>query len=105
MSSTDPAIRVSRADRDKAIDQLQVAYADGRIDDAELADRTRQALQARTHGDLGVLLADLPRPGVVTPTAPAPRRSLAGGCIDCCVGFVVGICRAVQRLANRSSSR
>ncbi|HEY2575440.1 MAG TPA: DUF1707 domain-containing protein [Streptosporangiaceae bacterium] len=98
---------MSRTDRDNAVDRLQTAYADARLDDAELADRTRQALQARTRGDLDAVLADLPGQGmgVVATAEPEPHRGVIGGCIGCCVGMVTGICRAIQRLAGGGPSR
>ena len=40
--------------------QVQQAFAEGRLDDAEFDERMRAALTARTHADLDVLLADLP---------------------------------------------
>ncbi len=39
---------------------MQEAFAEGRLDDTEFDERMRAALVARTHGDLDVLLADLP---------------------------------------------
>jgi Domain of unknown function (DUF1707) len=42
------------------LQRIQQAFAEGRLDDAEFDERMRAALTARTHGDLDVLLRDLP---------------------------------------------
>ena len=55
-----PSIRASDRERDAATQQLQAAFAEGRIDDAEFDERMRTALTARTRGDLDTLLSDLP---------------------------------------------
>jgi hypothetical protein len=60
-------LRVSDADRDAAIGELGEHFQAGRLDSAELEDRTGRALRARIGGDLDELLADLPR----RPQAPA----------------------------------
>ena len=60
-------LRVSDADRDAAISQLGEHFQAGRLDPAELEDRTGRALRARIGSDLDELLADLPR----RPQAPA----------------------------------
>jgi hypothetical protein len=63
-------LRVSDADRDSVTDVLHAAYAEGRIDLDEHAERTAAALQARTFDDLTVLTSDL------VPAAPRPALSL-----------------------------
>ncbi len=55
-----PAIRASDRERDAATQQLQAAFAEGRLDDTEFDGRMRTALTARTRGDLAALLTDLP---------------------------------------------
>ena len=60
-------LRVSDADRDAAISDLGEHFQAGRLDHAELDDRTGRALRARIGSDLDELLADLPR----RPQAPA----------------------------------
>ncbi|MFD7630897.1 DUF1707 domain-containing protein [Streptomyces sp. NPDC059851] len=57
-----PAVRVSDADRDRALGILAGALAEGRLDVQEHASRAQAALRARTADDLGVLTADLPAP-------------------------------------------
>ena len=54
-------LRVSDADRDRAIAELSEHYQAGRLTTEELEDRTGRALQARTTADLAALFTDLPR--------------------------------------------
>ncbi len=56
------------------VQQVQQAFAEGRLDDTEFDERMRAALTARTHADLDVLLADLP----AETTAPGPAPATAG---------------------------
>ena len=55
------SLRVSDADRDRAIAELSEHYQVGRLTTEELEDRTGRALQARTAADLAALFTDLPR--------------------------------------------
>jgi Domain of unknown function (DUF1707) len=68
-------IRASDAERDAAAERLQVAFAEGRLADAEFDQRMRSALTARTRADLDALLADLPTP---SPRAGAQLAPVAG---------------------------
>lgn len=61
-----PALRASDADRDRAIDLLRTAVADGRLDPAEFDERLDAALTARTLDALVPLTADL---GAAAPAA------------------------------------
>jgi Domain of unknown function (DUF1707) len=75
------SMRVSDADRDRAIAELSEHYQAGRITTEEFEDRSGRALQARTTADLADLFTDLPRrqaptTGAATSTAPAsPARA------------------------------
>lgn len=53
-------LRASDADRDRVVTRLQDALADGLINLDEFHDRSRQALEARTRGELVPVTADLP---------------------------------------------
>ncbi|HXZ65756.1 MAG TPA: DUF1707 domain-containing protein [Streptosporangiaceae bacterium] len=64
-------LRVGDRDRDAVVQQLQQAFAEGRLDDAEFDHRTRAALTARLDGELTALTRDLPQ----LPTSPAPLTS------------------------------
>ena len=70
--TTQSRLRVSDADRDAVVTELGQHFQAGRLDAAELADRTGTALRARVRGDLDPLLADLPRPTPVPSAALSP---------------------------------
>ena len=55
------SLRVSDADRDRAIAELSEHYQAGRLTTEEFEDRTGRALAARTSADLAALFTDLPR--------------------------------------------
>ena len=67
-------MRASDADRDAVVSDLSGHFQAGRLTAGELDERTGRALAARTWGELGELLADLPaaRPA---PRAPAGRAA------------------------------
>jgi hypothetical protein len=77
-----PAIRASDGERDEAVQRLQTAFAEGRLDDGEFDERMRTALAARTRADLETLFADLPAASAArapatapaSPAGPAPGR-------------------------------
>jgi DUF1707 SHOCT-like domain len=54
-----PVLRASDADRDRVIELLRAAVADGRLDQAEFDERVDAALAARTIDALAPLTADL----------------------------------------------
>lgn len=88
------AMRASSADRERAVDVLKAAFAEGRLDRDEYADRVGLVYSSRTYADLAGLTADLPVgplgtmpsmpvqfvPGTafvpVAPVAPVRRRPL-----------------------------
>ncbi|MEU8380224.1 DUF1707 domain-containing protein [Streptosporangium sp. NPDC048865] len=53
-------VRASDDDREAATRRLRLAVEEGRLDLQEFDDRVGRALSATTHGELAVLLADLP---------------------------------------------
>ena len=65
------SLRVSDADRDRAIAELSEHYQAGRITTEEFEDRSGRALQARTTADLADLFTDLPRRQAPATGAPA----------------------------------
>src|SRR6201994_3924476 len=66
-----PVLRASDADRDRVIELLRAAVADGRLDQAEFDERVDAALAARTIDALAPLTADLiPAPGRGPPALP-----------------------------------
>ena len=60
MPVTDPRLRASDADRQRIVADLERHTAAGRLSLDEFTTRVDAALAARTHGDLGAVLEDLP---------------------------------------------
>jgi Domain of unknown function (DUF1707) len=52
--------RTSHADRERAVDVLKAAFAEGRLDQDEYTERVGQAQASRTYAELAALTADLP---------------------------------------------
>ncbi|WP_100448920.1 DUF1707 SHOCT-like domain-containing protein [Glycomyces xiaoerkulensis] len=71
MSTPDPNMRISNAEREAIIGRLHAATEEGRLDLDEFADRSREVYEAKTYGEVDRLLTDLPdRAGqVVVPGA------------------------------------
>lgn len=68
-------LRASDRDRDVVRDQLSTAYAEGRISDAELDERTDAVSRAKTLGELAPLLRDLvPASGTSYAVAARPAH-------------------------------
>jgi hypothetical protein len=67
------SLRASDADREAVAERLRHAAGEGRLEPDELEERLHAALRARTYGDLGRLLADLP----AKPMAWERRRTAA----------------------------
>jgi hypothetical protein len=55
-----PGLRISDADRERAVERLNEAVSEGRLTMVEFEDRVRAVLAARIAGDLAPHLADLP---------------------------------------------
>jgi len=72
------SLRVSDADRDRAIAELSEHYQAGRLSTEELEDRTGRALQARTAADLAALFTDLPRRQAPVTSAAASAPASPG---------------------------
>ena len=53
-------LRASTADRERAIDVLKAAFAEGRLTREEHDARVERAYRSRTYADLAALSADLP---------------------------------------------
>ncbi|MFE2879468.1 DUF1707 and DUF4190 domain-containing protein [Streptomyces roseus] len=54
------AMRASHTDRDRTVDVLKAAYAEGRLSREEYGQRFDAVYKAQTYGQLGQLVADLP---------------------------------------------
>lgn len=70
-------LRISDADRDRAVSELSEAFQAGRITAEEFGQRSGQALAARIGNELTALLTDLPPDRL--PAVPAPGRARAAG--------------------------
>jgi Domain of unknown function (DUF1707) len=79
-------LRTSQADRERAIDVLKAAFAEGRLDQEEYVERMGQAHASRTYAELAALTADLPvgplgtlpiAAGTALVQAPAPASRTA----------------------------
>jgi uncharacterized Tic20 family protein len=68
-------LRVSHAEREPAVDRLQQAYAEGRLDKPEFDVRLHLAMTAKTRDDLDAVLADLEP---MRDTARQPTRGPEG---------------------------
>ncbi|WP_427919057.1 DUF1707 SHOCT-like domain-containing protein [Streptomyces sp. cg40] len=68
-------LRVSHADRDRMVEILRDAAADGRLDIDELEERVERALTARTFADLAPLTEDLPVAAPAPPAVPVPAST------------------------------
>jgi len=65
-------LRAAHADRERAVDVLKAAFAEGRLDQDEYTTRIGQAYASRTYGELAALTADLPiGPLGTLPAVPA----------------------------------
>ncbi|NNG20023.1 DUF1707 domain-containing protein [Naumannella sp. ID2617S] len=79
-------MRAGNDDRERVIQTLQQAYADGRLTADELRERAARTHGAQTFGELDAVVADLPVPppsaaqqsGAVAPVAPAGAPVVAG---------------------------
>jgi hypothetical protein len=63
----DDRIRASDADREHVTTRLREHFAAGRLAPDELDERISAALNAKTHGELRQLMADLPEPAPAAP--------------------------------------
>jgi hypothetical protein len=73
MNAPDPRMRIADSDRERAMADLAMHYADGRLDHEEYDERLDAIWTARTRADLAVLFSDLPRPQASQP-ARSPAR-------------------------------
>jgi DUF1707 SHOCT-like domain len=69
ISGRDLNLRAGDEDRERIADRLRNGHAEGRLDTAELQQRLERCYEAKTFGELGELVSDLPRSD-----EPAERR-------------------------------
>ena len=81
----DVPLRIGDADRDRAIERLRTAMAEGRLTYEEFDERLGLALGAKFESDLEPLFVDLPPLDVPAPVTPVTNPGLnlgAGGYAD-----------------------
>jgi len=69
IAGRDLNLRAGDADRDRVAERLRTGHAEGRLDTAELQQRLERCYEAKTFGELGEIVSDLPRQD-----EPAERR-------------------------------
>jgi|SRR5215469_2478301 len=67
-------LRVSDADRDRAVEELSEHFQTGRLTHEEFEDRSGQALKARTGKELSELFTDLPQGQSAAAAGMVPAR-------------------------------
>jgi hypothetical protein len=117
-------LRASTADRERAIDVLKAAFAEGRLTKDEYDERTGKVFGSRTYAELGALTSDLPvgplgtlpvpssRPagpaayhGPVYPMLP-PRRPVNGlAVVSLICAFIPGIPAAIAVITGLAARR
>ncbi|WP_431679082.1 DUF1707 and DUF4190 domain-containing protein [Kitasatospora sp. KL5] len=70
-STPQSAMRAAHADRERTVDVLKAAYAEGRLTAEEYSQRFDGAHRAQTYGQLAQLVADLPSGPMVAPMGAA----------------------------------
>jgi hypothetical protein len=74
-------LRAADADRERAIDTLKIAFAQGRLAKDEFSKRAGQALASRTYGELAAITLSIP-PGPGRAPPPGTARAQARNRID-----------------------
>ena len=108
----DPAVQMkaSDTDRDAVLSDLSEHFQMGRLTADEFEDRTGRALAARTWGELGDLLQDLPASPVgphvpVTATTGAPPQRPLGRTLLAQIAVLAGIAITVAVSAGTGPGR
>jgi DUF1707 SHOCT-like domain/Domain of unknown function (DUF4190) len=82
-------LRAATADRDRAADLLNTAYAEGRLSKDEHEVRLAQVMSAATFAELDAVVADLPGGRPPAPPLPPRTNSMAIASLLCGVGQVM----------------
>ncbi|MFD5416224.1 DUF1707 SHOCT-like domain-containing protein [Streptomyces nojiriensis] len=72
-----PDLRASDADRDRVVERLRDAVAEGRLDMEEFEERLDAAYKSRTYAELEPLTRDLPAPAGGPESGPVARPTTA----------------------------
>ncbi|MFD5513493.1 DUF1707 domain-containing protein [Streptomyces sp. NPDC059761] len=103
-----PELRASDADRDRVVERLRDAVAEGRIDMEEFEERLEVAYTSKTYAELEPLTRDLPAPGghpmPLAASAPAPAAAdgswasrIGGGGVPASASAAVAVMSSFQR--------
>jgi uncharacterized protein DUF1707 len=68
-------MRAAHADRERVVEALKAAFAQGRLDTDELDDRVGRAFASRTYAELATLTADIPASQASASQASASQAS------------------------------
>lgn len=69
-----PPMLAAHADRERTVDVLRAGFAEGRLQQVEFERRVARAYEARTVGELSLIVADLPQgPVAAQPSVPQPH--------------------------------
>jgi hypothetical protein len=82
-------MRAATADRDRAADLLNTAYAEGRLTRDEHEARLTQVMSAATFAELDAVVADLPGGRPPVPALPPKTNSMAIASLLCGAGQVM----------------
>jgi len=110
-----PGVLAASADRERAIDVLKAGFAEGRLTKAEYDDRMGRVYAARTYGELGLLVSDLPTGPLAGPARypvlmyrpRPPLNSAAVASLVCGIGvfFTVGLTAIPAIVLGHSARR
>ncbi|MFI5670253.1 DUF1707 domain-containing protein [Streptomyces sp. NPDC051704] len=104
-----PELRASDADRERVVERLRDAVAEGRIDMEEFEERLEAAYKSKTYAELEPITSDLPAPGghplPLAAAAPAPARAadgslasrIGGGGVPVSASAAVAVMSSFQR--------
>ena len=116
-------MRASHADRERTVDVLKAAFAEGRLGQQEYEQRVGAAYRALTYGELGGLVADLPQgpvpmamptagpqrvpavPPTFLPVPPRPTNKLAAASLVCGIAGMVLVIPAVPAIVLGHQAR
>lgn len=89
----DPNLRASDADRERIAERLRKGHAEGRLDTDEFQERLERCYEAKTLGELGQLVRDLPREDELeqrrSPGPLRPRRWRLAHLVPILIAFVL----------------
>ena len=61
ITGPDPDLRAADADRERIAERLRQSHAEGRLDMAEFQERLEHCYEAKSLGELALLVRDMPR--------------------------------------------